>query len=278
MINYKFIVLFLFLFNLSVSSCSNFDEETENGPQCLKDTSGNGYNISGAVKDGMTGDNLSSSLRLYSSEGMFCDNSTTTTISAFSFSDLSSGNYVIKGSVNGYSDINEKINVDSSYSAQNIYTIKSIYSTNRIAIILSWGDKSSGAPKDIDAYLKSNTGNTINYNNKNDTSGDNFSVWAYLDIDDTDYSGPETISVNTSNKQLKDNLTKICFYANIYSAGTWSNTKAVVQYWKNGLLVEKFYAPSNSSSGYKWWNVFQLDQSLNLSNGSGVSNAEISSC
>ncbi len=114
--------------------------------------------------------------------------------------------------------------------------------------------------------------------NKNDTSGDNFSVWAYLDIDDTDYSGPETISVNTSNKQLKDNLTKICFYANIYSAGTWSNTKAVVQYWKNGLLVEKFYAPSNSSSGYKWWNVFQLDQSLNLSNGSGVANAEISSC
>ena len=118
-----------------------------------------------------------------------------------------------------------------SGSTQNIYTIKSIYSTNRIAIILSWGDKSSGAPMDIDAYLKSNTGNTINYNYKNDTSGDNFSVWAYLDIDDTDYSGPETISVNTSNKQLKDNLTKICFYANIYSAGTWSNTKAVVQYW-----------------------------------------------
>ena len=273
----KFLTLII-LISFSFS-CTSFDEESEIGPQCIKNSSGNGYTISGAVKDGMTGDNLTSKLILYSSEGMFCDNSTTTTSSSFSFSNLSSGNYNIKGLATNYSNINENIIVNDSYANQNIFTIKSASSINRIVIILSWGDKYSGAPEDIDAYLMSNLGTKIYYQNKNNNSNDNSSVWAYLDIDDTEFSGPETISVNTVDDKLKDNLTKLCFYTNIYSrVGSWSNSKAVVQLWKNGVLLKKYYAPNNSSNSNKWWSVFQLDRSLNITKGSGSLNSEITSC
>lgn len=261
----KMVFLLLVLMMLHLNSCRRVEDENSAspGPQCDRDTSGSGISISGMVKDGMTADNLSANILLYASNGAFCDNSTATASTEYSFSNLKSGTYTFQSTITDYQDISESKTITSSRSGLDLYSLKNVNSTDKITIILSWGNQASGAPKDLDSYISNSAGVTVYYGNKNSVSNN---IWAYLDIDDTSYSGPETVTLNIPNGQLYDtNLTKVCYYTKIFTANSyWSSTKAEVSYWKNGVLTKSFSAPSTTDTSYKWWRLFDLDANLNM--------------
>ncbi len=260
----KTVLPLLVMLMLIMSSCKRVADENSAspGPQCEWETSGSGITISGMVKDGMTAESLSANILLYASNGAFCDNSTATASTEYSFSNLKAGTYTFQSTITDYRDINESKTITSSRTGLDLYSLKNINSTDKITIILSWGDQASGAPKDLDSYISNSAGTTVYYGNKNSVSNN---IWAYLDIDDTSYSGPETVTLNIPNAQLYDNLSKVCYYTKIFTTNrSWSSTMATVSYWKNGVLTKGFTAPTTTDTSYKWWRLFDLDTNLNM--------------
>ena len=130
-------------------------------PTCIKDTSESGLTISGNIRDGMTGENLSGTVYLLCN-GEIYDSSSVTTTGGYSFSNVRPNNYTLySNSITNYREINETKTLSSSEDSLEVFTLMTSKSTDRITIILSWGSLSSGAPSDLDANLTSAGGSVI---------------------------------------------------------------------------------------------------------------------
>lgn len=126
-------------------------------------------------------------------------------------------------------------------------------------IILSWGN----SPSDLDSHLVGtlSTGYTdhIYYGNKHGICGN-------LDRDDTDYEGPETITV-TSFDSLEDGFTYIVHdYTNKGSTTSkiLSNSGAVVKLYKGDTLLETYNVPTDKVGTA--WRVFSVNSNGDIIN------------
>ena len=234
--------------------------------------------ISGYAKDGKTGSKLSGTVNLYNSTGTtLLDNSSVSSSSKYSFSGLTPSTYVLKSVITDYTSVADKKCLTSSGSSKDLISLKSSQATNANVIVLTWGDQSSGAPKDLDSHLQSSGGSgspaQIKYNARGNSSG-----WAMLDLDDTSYSGPETVTVNldSSSGPMRNSVTKACYFVRIYTNNySFSQTGAQVQIFQNdGTVLTNFDAPSNTAYTKKpYWHVFDLDSNLNITVVNTVDNA-----
>ena len=90
-----------------------------------------------------------------------------------------------------------------------------------------------------------------------------------LDIDDTSYSGPETITINldSSSGPMRNSVSKACYYVRIYTNNySFSQTGAQVQIFQsNGTVLTNFDVPTDTTYTTKpYWHVFDLDSNLNI--------------
>ena len=128
--------------------------------------------------------------------------------------------------------------------------INEYYYTN-MTITLTWGAN----PSDLDSHLWLPAANPyhIHWSDKGDS---NMTVppYAYLDVDDTTSYGPENISV----AQFYNGT----YYYSVYDWTGDANfpiktSGALVQVYRNGVLVKTYYASASSGdSANRWWNVF----------------------
>lgn len=149
---------------------------------------------------------------------------------------------------NGNMNCNAVINPDSTNSA-----------TGDLRIVLTW----TGEPSDLDSHLWGPMGDTYGYYhiyfNSMDHYSDNERV-AYLDIDDTDYYGPETTTVYN----LSANGT-YSFYIHDYTnrnsenSSVLANSGAKVQVYIGDTLVAQFFVPTTGDGTV--WHVFNYNAS-----------------
>lgn len=132
-------------------------------------------------------------------------------------------------------------------------TVSTTIMAGQVRIVMSWGS----TPSDLDSHLFCNLddGNTghVYFGNKTFQIGD-YRI-ADLDLDDTDYYGPETTTIYMAQEGT--------YTFGIYDYSGWSDTDliesgAVVQvYLENSMIPSYvFYVPS--MAGY-YWEVFTYD-------------------
>ena len=238
--------------------------------------------ISGYAKDGKTGSKLSGAVNLYSSTGnTLLDNSSVSSSSKYSFSNLTPSTYVLKSVITDYVSVADTKCLTSSSTSKDLIALTSAQATNANVIVLTWGDSSDGAPRDLDSHLQASDGSPstahIKYNAKGSSSD-----WAILDLDDTSYSGPETITINldSTSGPMRNSVTKACYYVRIYTNNySFSQTKAQVQLFQSdGTVLTNFDVPTDTTYTTKpYWHVFDLDSNLNITIKNTVSSS-VPSC
>jgi hypothetical protein len=235
--------------------------------------------ISGYAKDGKTGSKLSGAVNLYNSTGnTLLDNSSVSSSSKYSFSNLTPSTYVLKSVITDYVSVADKKCITSSDSNKDLIALTAADANNANVIVLTW----SGGPNDLDSYLVASGGNasptTIYYNNKGSSS-----AWAILDKDATKTSSncttttncpPETITINldSSSGPMRNSVTKACYYVHNFtgsrenpSTTSFSQTNAQLQLFQSdGTLLTNFNTPTDTTKSKLYWHVFDLDSNLNI--------------
>lgn len=124
---------------------------------------------------------------------------------------------------------------------------------NEYRIVLRW----SGEPSDLDSHLVATTANGdayhVYFSNQNPSP-----EYANLDLDDTSYEGPETITI-TNFSELRNIRYAVHDYTNRNSSSSTvlSSSGAYVEVYKGNTLLNTFYVPTNI--GGTEWDVFAID-------------------
>lgn len=133
-----------------------------------------------------------------------------------------------------------------------------------IRVILTWGEN----PDDLDSHLtgpKTNSSTErfhVYYSNDNNSSGtvSDATVPCWLDVDDVDSYGPETISIMKSGSSYVAGTYR--YYVHHFSGSANIPTSgAAVQIYKGSQLIRSFSAPTttdaNVGDNYVW-SVFEM--------------------
>ncbi len=129
-----------------------------------------------------------------------------------------------------------------------------------IRFVLTWGDESKGAPKDLDAHLFGPAMKDSGYKYHEvyfgeSEYGDEFVTYSSLDVDETEYKGPETITIN----EALDGVYYYCVYNYSNEPGI-ENSGARVDVYVGNELVTSYNVPTSGGDKDKyWWKVCSYD-------------------
>lgn len=126
-------------------------------------------------------------------------------------------------------------------------------------IILRW----TGEPRDLDSHLTANLVDSDAYYHVWYADMAPYPAYANLDLDDTFYEGPETVTI-THFKELKNIRYAVHDYTNRDSSSSkvLSNSGATVEVYKGSKQIAKFSVPKNT--GGTEWDVFAIDAEGNI--------------
>lgn len=162
------------------------------------------------------------------------------------------GVYTIEVQKEGYEVM--YYNIICNPNGDNIYELYAspTLQEGEIAVVLTWGVE----PQDLDSHLfttKNGSTDHIWFGEKNDDFNN------YLDVDDTDSYGPETVTIRTFNP---NDYYKYCVvdYTNC-SRGEYSNTamsysQATVNVYSSGGMIGTYHVPTNMQGVI--WEVFEI--------------------
>lgn len=117
-----------------------------------------------------------------------------------------------------------------------------------IKVVLNWGF----LPADLDLHVFSGTRH-VYFSNMHSSGSDDID----LDRDDTDYEGPETITVHNRNEEAVYK-----FYIHDYSNGSYpsssilSQSGARVQLTIDNVYIDTFTVPTETEG--VWWHIFDI--------------------
>ncbi len=193
---------------------------------------------------------------------------------AFLLEDLEAGAYTIQILKGADSDAailatTMNVNVVSGTTITEEKTITRSLEKNQVRFVLSWGSEASGAPSDLDSHLVGPDGNGgkfhTYFSQKNyyqdgqydDGERDELPM-AGLDVDDTEWEGPETTTIY--NKESGS----YSFYVYDYtdqsdenSTNMSNKSAAVAEVYVDGALQNTFYIPTGQSGNL--WHVCDYD-------------------
>ena len=159
----------------------------------------------------------------------------------YSFSNLSSGNFILTASKNNFITEIKDIVFDGNAVVVNFVMTKNL-SGNQYRIVLTWGL----TPEDMDLHLYTLNGDHIYYNNQGSLNSYPF---IFLDTDDMHSYGPETITINS--------LQSSKIYVHNYSGETdIKNSNSNIKVYKGNQKIMEYSVPQSGSG--RWWYVFDI--------------------
>lgn len=104
---------------------------------------------------------------------------------------LPAGSYAVDFALNGFVPLNGLPTVIAiGQTAVLDVTMTPILAADQFRIVLNWARTKTGAVRDVDSYLSvPGASRTVNYSTRDNGDGAN------LDVDDTDWAGPETVTI-----------------------------------------------------------------------------------
>ena len=153
------------------------------------------------------------------------------------------------------------VTVVSGSTESKSFTITRVLDDQQIRFVLTWGSEASGAPSDLDSHLVGPvaSGNTRFHTWYSDTEYyDGNTKYADLDVDDTDWEGPETTTIYSAVAGTYS------FYIYDYtdqsdesSQNMSDNSSAVVNVYRGDQLLNTFHVPTGCSGNL--WHVCDYD-------------------
>lgn len=167
---------------------------------------------------------------------------------------LSTGDYRVHTTLDGYYESDIDISVDGEEpQTMNVYMSKETTEDN-VQIVLTWND----VIPDMDSHTKiyNQNGNLlghVSFRDKNYYQDDMLVV--NLDVDDTNYQGPETTTINKTYNN------KYLFYVHRWSGGfDITASSCNVKVYDKGRLLQDINMPTGTyTEDYTYWNVLTYD-------------------
>lgn len=219
----------------------------------------------GCITDATTGEGVANAdiTIMYFEQGrngIYAGECTTDASGNFTMPQMAPGTYQLRIDADGYAFTiyNFGYNKDSKLKNVNLgnIAINPEMSEEAYRIVLTWNDTVA----DLDSHLLAETksGETIHLYYA--TMHDNITQAANLDVDDTDYYGPETITI-TNISALKNIRYAVHDFSNHTSTSSkaMSGTEATVKVYKGSTLLNTFQISTNK--GGTEWDVFAIDAS-----------------
>lgn len=116
-------------------------------------------------------------------------------------------------------------------------TMSKVLGDNQFRIVLRWTTPKPDAVRDVDSYLSDPTGRNFNFQNRGGASYD-----VDLDVDDTTWEGPETITIHTLRQGT------YVYYVNNYNtrgAYALSNSDISIDVYRGASRVKQYRVPPN---------------------------------
>lgn len=227
--------------------------------------------ISGIVKDAANGNGIAGiTVELRKNKGNIIGNPIKTAVTdedgSYSFKGCAADQYTLKFQDKRETDeekyilLSKNVCVKADQNADGNTTLSKPIKGSGIRFVLTWGSEGEGVPGDLDTHLFAPTidggykeiyFDSMYYNIGNQ-------IYAMLDVDDTDYDGPETATILSDLKGI--------YYYYVYNYdedGNLPTSKARVDVYSGNELLTSYNVPSQPNSG-DWWKVC----SYNSANGS----------
>ncbi|MCP4110082.1 MAG: hypothetical protein GY749_31935, partial [Desulfobacteraceae bacterium] len=180
----------------------------------------------------------------------------------FKIPDLYSGNYTLEFQGDGF-----LTNYVTSISIGGNTTISDVIISPELGnalfrIVLSWSD----SPRDLDAHLTGPDGEGERFHiywlNEGNANPDAV-PYAWLDRDDRDGYGPETITIARLQQAEDVYRYSVNNFSNYgaTSNNALANSNAKVEIYSGNSLIETFYVPNQEGT---LWTVFEIDESGKL--------------
>ncbi len=211
----------------------------------LKDTI---KTLEGNVRDATNNKPISgATIKLFQGSQMI-GNSISDEFGKYSFYGTADGIYTIETTKTGYIDYSDSININAGNRFRNIILSPESEIID-YRIVLEWGQ----TPLDLDSHLKK-ANNNISFNNIGNKMTAPF---AFLDIDDVNGFGPETITI------YKLNNDSCKFYVQNFSMiPDIKNSNAVITLYSGSGFLRRYKLPDSGTGLY--WYVFDITPEGNI--------------
>ncbi len=151
----------------------------------------------------------------------------------------------------GYCELDDVFEVQLGRIIFNRYSIPKVSALGTVKLVLDWGPN----PRDLDLHLVKYGNNAYHISYRNMMRSADGKVW--LDRDDTDGYGPETITITET-----DNTASYLVYVHNYTdqnnanSVTLSNSGAILRVYNNNRLIDMYIMRGPSQGVY--WNAYSI--------------------
>ena len=244
--------------NLTLEDMAMFPTDLDdNGDASIEGMIANASNLNGI--DGIT-------VQLFKGKGFTTGTPvktvTTDSDGNYRFTHINAGNYCIYATDNRtgagmkFIENQRDVMVKPSENLEEIDIMLSSIIEGGVRFVLTWGARGeAGVPDDLDTHLygPSIDGGVyhISYNSKRYGVANLYTI---LDVDDTDYAGPETASVLRPEAQ-GEYYYYIHNYAYDDSDTDLIHSKAEVKVYSGSSMLGSFSVPGTGTSADNWWKV-----------------------
>lgn len=176
----------------------------------------------------------------------------------YKITDLEPGVYTVQiidlRNSEGHKYISASFNVyieSGKESANNGTGLSPIIESEQVRFILTWGNEESDAPADLDSHLigpKATSSNQFHTYYSDKTYEENDTKYADLDLDDTDWEGPETTTIYQKTSGNYYFLVHDFTNRNKESSTALSTSQAKVEVYSGSRLVNTFYVPNQEGT------------------------------
>lgn len=179
-----------------------------------------------------------------------CGRATTLSDDSGDFSlEVPVGNQTVRFTKTGFCDFSLPVAVQKGETSEvDTLPISTALASGQYRIVLSWGE----LPYDLDSHLWTPGGYEVYFG---DEGADNSSPFVWLDIDDTESYGPETITITQSTTGTYT-YSVHNFSADFGFDEPLTASHARVEVYNVNGLMRSFTVPTSGTGN--WWNVFTM--------------------
>lgn len=219
--------------------------------------------VSGTVKDAANKEGVAGlTVELRKNKGNIIGSALLTTTTDeygyYSFNGLEAEQYTLRF-VDNRADVEKSyiskyvnVCVKSGEEVQQDATVSTSIEGDGVRFVLTWNSEGDGVPSDLDSHIFGPRIGTsgmheVYYSAKRYGLGE---VYTSLDVDETQYNGPETITINKSIDGV--------YYYYVYqysSSGELQTSGAKVEVYMGDSLLTTYNVPTDSTSEGRWWKV-----------------------
>lgn len=257
---------------VQICTLNNIEGEVTNERHILRSKSEavESGSVSGKIVDSVNGSEISNlTVRIREGQNNLTGEEATDSVLTdengnYRIENLTPGVYTIqvvdlRGESVKYISASFNVYIESGKESTNKGTgLSPVIASEQVRFVLTWGNEESGAPSDLDSHLigpKVDQGQFHTYYS-NDVYEENGEKYADLDLDDTEWEGPETTTIYQKTSGVYYFMIHNFSDKDDTESNTLAGSQAKVEVYSGNRLINTFHVPNQEGT---LWNVCSYD-------------------